>query len=123
MRPLVCREHLVTTNPSACNFTSPAIPTTVELPISVASTLMKTSDQLDNSTQEAIILPFTVVWAEENEERSKRIWPAETLARTFVETIQAATYAEKSDTPNSLPIIEQPQCPTQPSLEYAENNY
>ena len=123
IRPLVCREHLVTTNASACKYTAPAIPRVVELPFSVASVLMQTSDKLDNTMQEAVILPLATLWAEENVERSKRMWPAETVARTFVETILTATSSGKKDAASSLPIIEQPQCSEQPQLEYAKNNY
>lgn len=123
IRPLVCREHLVTTEAPACKFTSPAIPRVVEMPVSVASVLMQTSDKLDNTMQEAIILPLAMLWAEENVERSKRTWPGETVARTFVETILAATSFKKRDAANSLPIIEQSQCSGQPLLEHAENNY
>ncbi len=120
IRPLVCREHMVTTNPSACNFTSPAMPRIVDLPISIANVLMYTSDQLEGTMQEAVILPLTTFWTEENRDRAKRTWPAETLARTFIEIIQITA---SLNTSNSLPIIEQSQCSTQPSLEYAENNY
>ncbi len=123
IRPLVCREHLVTTEAPACKYTAPSIPRVVEMPVSIASVLMQTSDKLDNTLQEAIILPLAMLWAEENIERSKRTWPGETITRAFVETILETISLENREAANSLPIIEPPQSSGQPLLEHAENNY
>jgi Fe-S-cluster containining protein len=87
LRPLACREHLVSSPASVCNFTSPAMPQIISLPVSVAEILMMTSCRLEGTQQEAVMLPFTMVWAEENRARSQQTWQGKVLVETFVESL------------------------------------
>ena len=87
LRPLVCREYLVSSPASACNFTSPAMPRIIPLPVSVAEVLMMTSCRLEGTQPEAVMLPLTILWAEGNRARSQRTWQGKVLVETFVESL------------------------------------
>jgi len=87
LRPLACREYLVSSPASLCHFTSPAMPQVIQLPISVAEVLMMTSCRLEGREQEAVMLPFTILWAEENSIRSEQTWQGKVLVETFIESL------------------------------------
>jgi Fe-S-cluster containining protein len=83
-RPIACREHLVTGSASKCkaNSTNQAQP--VQIPISILEALAQLTSELEQTTIEAIILPFAVVWCRENPEYFKHTWPASQLVRRFI---------------------------------------
>ncbi len=87
LRPLVCKEHLVSSLASACSFTSPAMPQIIQLPVSISEVLMMTSCSLEGTQQEAVMLPLTILWTEENRDRSQRTWQGKVLVETFVESL------------------------------------
>lgn len=87
LRPLVCREYLVSSPASVCHFTSSAMPQIIPLPVSVAEVLMMTSCRLEGTQQEAVMLPFTTLWAKENRARSQRTWQGKVVVKTFVESL------------------------------------
>ncbi len=88
LRPLVCREYLVSSPASVCHFTSPAaMPQIIPLPVSIAEVLMTTSCRFEETEQEAVMLPFTILWTEENRARSEQTWQGKVLVETFVESL------------------------------------
>jgi len=92
-RPLVCREHMVTSPPRACRPFSGMFTSTVELPISTAETLMEISNSTESTTDEAIILPLAMVWCNSNAKRGKKKYPTALLADQFINAISQNTPA------------------------------
>ncbi|MCF7954161.1 MAG: YkgJ family cysteine cluster protein [Phycisphaerae bacterium] len=92
-RPLVCREHMVTSPPRACRPFSGMFTSTVELPISTAETLMEISNNIESTTEEAILLPLAMVWCNSNAQRGEKKHPAALLAKQFIKAISQKTPA------------------------------
>jgi hypothetical protein len=44
--------------------------------------------EFEGTDVEAIMLPLSLVWFEENQQRAERTWPADLLVGRFVEIIQ-----------------------------------
>lgn len=83
-RPLTCREYLVSNPASECHFTSSVLPQIVPLPVSVAEILMMTSCRLEETEQEAVMLPLMILWTEENRDRSEQRWQGDVLVESFI---------------------------------------
>ncbi|MHC4395146.1 MAG: YkgJ family cysteine cluster protein [Planctomycetota bacterium] len=83
-RPIACCEHLVIGSASNCrnNSTNHAQP--VQMPISILTALAQLTSEIEQTTIEAIALPFAFVWCQENPEYSKHTWPASQLVRRFI---------------------------------------
>ena len=92
-RPIACREHMATGNPSGC--TTPNKTTSViEIPISMAEVLNEVSNRLEGTQSESVILPVVIVWCDENTARSEKTYSAKTLIETLSDCLKAAV--EKS---------------------------
>lgn len=92
-RPIACREHMVTGSAKLCDLTSTDKADVVKMPISVFECLGRLTAELEKSDVEAVMLPLTLLWVQENVERSERTWPAPTMVERFVEIIQTAAEA------------------------------
>ena len=88
-RPLVCREHLVTSPMRYCLPSSPELTDVVELPISTAETLMHISNRLESTQDEAVVLPLAMVWCNTNAFRGEKTYKSSLLAEHFIEAISA----------------------------------
>ncbi len=44
--------------------------------------------EFEDSNVEAVILPLTPVWCEQNVDRAERTWSAETMAERFVDIVK-----------------------------------
>jgi Fe-S-cluster containining protein len=88
-RPLVCREHLVTSSPKACNPSSGMFSDIIELPISTAEMLMEISNNVESTQDEAVILPLAMVWCNSNAQRGEQEYPTALLAEEFIKAISA----------------------------------
>ena len=90
LRPLACREHLVTTPASHCR------PETVEsaekpdLGCSVLEALGQVVADLEGGGVEAIMLPLILPWIQENGERIHREWPAREMAQGLLNALGAS---------------------------------
>jgi len=87
IRPLVCREHLVLSDPKGCNPLSNISQTIVDIPFSVAEAMMDFCNQIENTENEAVIMPLAMVWANANQDRMNKKYPAALLAEQFVNII------------------------------------
>jgi hypothetical protein len=56
----------------------------VQMPISILEALAQLTNELEQTTTEAIILPFAIIWYRENPEYFKHTWPASQLVRRFI---------------------------------------
>jgi hypothetical protein len=54
------------------------------MPISILEALAQLTSELEQTTIEAIILPFAIIWCRENPEYFKHTWPASQLVRRFI---------------------------------------
>ena len=87
-RPLACREHFVKGSASVCRGER-GIAEVVEMPVQLPNALGELASELEGTSVEAVILPFALVWCEENPERAERTWPAATMVKRFVEIVKA----------------------------------
>jgi len=85
-RPLACRDYFVRGGSNAC---INADPTTgpLKMPVPMVEVLGQLAGELEGSDIEAVILPLTPAWCEQNAHRAERTWPAETVAELFVELV------------------------------------
>ncbi len=90
IRPIVCREYIVTTPASHCHQGDTGKSETVIAVPSIAEALVELAGELEQATGEAVMLPLAIAWAKTYSHRSRRTWPAKHLAQRFVATIQTA---------------------------------
>ena len=59
------------------------------MPVQLPNVLGQLASELEGTGVEAVILPLSLVWFEENPERVERNWPAEMMVKRFVEIVEA----------------------------------
>ena len=89
-RPIACREHMVTGNPSGCKITPNKATSIIEMPISIAEVLNEVSNRLEETESEAIILPVAIVWCNDNTARAEKTYPAEIMVNTLRDCLEKA---------------------------------
>jgi len=94
-RPLACREHFVKGSARSCKGQR-GVAEVVETPVQVPNALAQLASELEGTSVEAVILPLTLVWCEENQQRAERTWPAAMMVRRFVEIVKAMARKESS---------------------------
>jgi Fe-S-cluster containining protein len=87
-RPLACREHIVTGTSKLCQKDTECKPKVVPIEVSVLETLGQLTSEIEGKEIEAIMLPFSLAWAQDNRKRAEKKWPAEKMVRRFAEIIQ-----------------------------------
>lgn len=94
-RPLVCREHLVTHAPSQCaDRDATDTGHAVTLSMSLAEVLAQWSAELEGTDPQAVILPLTLLWTQDNRRRGEQTWPAIHLVERLAAVL--ATAVERS---------------------------
>lgn len=86
-RPLACRDYFVYGSSSACN-NPDGKAETVKMPVPMVEVLGQLAGELEDDDIEAVILPLAPVWYEQNVDRARRTWPAETMAERFLEIVK-----------------------------------
>ena len=86
-RPLACREHFVKGSAEACRGRR-GIAEVVEMPVQLPNVLAQLAGELEGASAEAVILPLTLLWCEQNPERAGRTWPAAMMVKRFVEIVK-----------------------------------
>jgi Fe-S-cluster containining protein len=87
-RPLACREHYITGSARACRGLR-GVAKVLDIPVRLPNVLGQLASELEGTDVEAVILPLSLVWFEENSERVERSWPAEMMVKRFVEIVEA----------------------------------
>lgn len=89
-RPLACREHCVEGSARACrgHHGTAAV---LQMPVSVLNALGQLASEFEGTSVEAVLLPLSLVWCEENAARDERTWPSTTMVKRFVEIIKSMT--------------------------------
>ena len=96
-RPSACRDHFVYGGGIACADTEVAIEP-VKMPVPMVEVLGQLAGEFEDSEVEAVILPLTPVWCEQNVDRGQRTWPAKTMAERFVEIVKARAAENSTQT-------------------------
>jgi Fe-S-cluster containining protein len=94
-RPLACREHFITGSASACKSLRDDAEV-LDIPVRLPNVLGQLASELEGTDVEAVILPLTPVWYEENARRAERSWPAEMIIRRFVEIVETTAWGNMS---------------------------
>ena len=87
-RPLACREHIVTGSSGPCQKDRKCRPNVVPMPVSILEALGQLAGELEQTDVEAVMLPFSFSWAQDNLQRAERVWPAVEMVRRFVEILK-----------------------------------
>ncbi|MDD5010634.1 MAG: YkgJ family cysteine cluster protein [Phycisphaerae bacterium] len=101
-RPLACREHIVTGSSASCQIKSKCRPNVAIMPVSVLETLGQLASELEQTEVEAVMLPLSFAWAQDNIERAKRTWPTAEMVKRFVEILKQKL-SKKKNVPATLP--------------------
>jgi Fe-S-cluster containining protein len=96
-RPLACREHIVTEISTSCKKDSKSKPKVVPMQVSVLEALGQLASELEGTEVDAIILPFSLAWAQDNPQRAQRKWPAEEMVQRFAKILQYKAQNSKKD--------------------------
>ncbi len=87
-RPIVCREHMVMSDPKRCTIENDFKKHTVDVPVSFSRVLAQLSAEMQCSDIDAVMLPLAVAWTQDNDEQNQRTWPAVKLMKRFVKIAQ-----------------------------------
>ncbi|MBL7186359.1 MAG: YkgJ family cysteine cluster protein [Phycisphaerae bacterium] len=87
-RPLACRDYFVYGGSNAC-VNADAAAERVKMPVPMVEVLGQLAGEFEDDDIEAVILPLTPVWCEQNVDRAERTWSAKTMAKRFVEIVGA----------------------------------
>ncbi len=85
-RPLACREYLILEGSESCGGDCTDSNRRVDVPVSIAQILAETCCKLQGR-DDTVVLPLAIAYAYDNPDDARRTFPAETLVRTFVETL------------------------------------
>ncbi len=96
-RPLACREYLMLEGSGPCEGGCADSSRQVTTPISIAEILAQTCCEF-KGRDNTIVLPLAIAYAYDNPDDARRTFPAETLVRTFVETLCDNIYQNSSNT-------------------------
>ena len=111
-RPLACREYFVKGSFDACR-NQQSTADLVEIPVQMPNVLAQLACELEGTGPEAVILPLTLFWYEQNQRRAKRTWPAMIMVRRFLEIVK--DMASKSH----IPVVEFKKTTTTKTYEKA----
>jgi Fe-S-cluster containining protein len=87
LRPLACSEHYITGSAEGCSEEHSSAKL-IEMPIQVPNALSRLASELEETSDEAVILPLAQVWCQNNKKRAARTWPYVLMVRRFVEILK-----------------------------------
>lgn len=94
-RPMACRELFVKGSADACGGEQ-SIAEVVQMPVKMPNALAQLASDFEGTAAEAVILPLTLAWYEQNKQRADRTWPAVMMVNRFLEIVK--TMAAKNST-------------------------
>jgi Fe-S-cluster containining protein len=86
-RPMACRELFVKDSADACGGEQ-SIAEVVQMPVKMPNALAQLASDFEGTTAEAVILPLTPAWYEQNKQRADRTWPAVMMVKRFLEIVR-----------------------------------
>ena len=87
-RPIVCREHIVTSPPKWCSGFQPGRGQTAAMPVCISHSLTKLAAETEGTPAESVMLPLAPLWIESNRDRTERTWAGRMLIERFLEIVQ-----------------------------------
>jgi Fe-S-cluster containining protein len=102
-RPLACREHIVTGSSDPCQKDHKCRPNVAPMPVSVLEALGQLAGELEQTDVEAVMLPLSFAWAQDNLERAEQTWPAVEMVKRFVEILKQKV-PKKNSAAVALPV-------------------
>jgi len=95
-RSMACREYFVQTASQACGG-GEGEPERVNLPVRMSEVLGRLASELEGTGVEGLILPLSLIWADDNSERAERTWPAGTIVDCFTRIVLEALPASTAE--------------------------
>ena len=93
---MACREYFVQTASQACSGGG-GEPERVNLPVRMSEVLGRLASELEGTGVEGLILPLSLIWADDNPERAERTWPAATIVDCFTRIVLEALPASTAE--------------------------
>ncbi len=87
-RPIVCREHIVTSSPKWCSGFQPGRGQIAAMPVCISHSLTKLTAETEGTPAESVMLPLAPLWIESNRDRTERTWAGRILIERFLEIVQ-----------------------------------
>ena len=84
---MACRELFVKGSADACGGEQ-SLAEVVQMPVKMPNALAQLASDFEGTTTEAVILPLTLVWYEQNKQRADRTWPAAMMVKRFLEIVR-----------------------------------
>lgn len=88
-RPMACREYYVRGGSQSCSGGA-GEPERINLPVRMSEVLGRLASELEDTSVQALILPLSLIWADQNLQRDERTWPASTIVERFARIIVEA---------------------------------
>ena len=86
-RPIVCREHLVTSPAGLCEDPASKAIRVIRPPVSLAEALVRLTRVLEGAPPEPLALPVALAWANDNRSRAHRTWPGTVIVQRFIDLL------------------------------------
>ena len=90
-RPIACREYLVKDTNYFCNPAHGGESQRIELPASILECLGKLSSELRHTEIEAVMMPLSIFWTQDNLYSDSETWPSVDIIRRFTEIIKESS--------------------------------
>ncbi len=87
LRPIACREHMVSSSVEHCLPANSDQAKPIEPPFSIVEALGRLAGEAEDLSLESVMLPFAPSWRQINHERARRKWPAPALFECFIATV------------------------------------
>jgi len=95
-RPLVCREHMVTSPPELCCHSRLTGGAKMDLPVSIAETVAQLAAELEGGPMDCVVLPMTPAWVDHHARQARQRYPARQLVDTFVSLLSRRAQAPQA---------------------------
>jgi hypothetical protein len=87
LRPVACREHLVTCPPRDCA-DEQSLQSPLPVPLSLGHVLCQAAADIEGTHSQSLLLPLTLSWAADQSARCERTYPAAELAEALGKALQ-----------------------------------
>ena len=86
-RPMACREYFVNGSAQACK-DGQDLAEVVPIPVRMDNVLGLLATELEGEQVEAVMMPLSLAWYEQNQHRDQRTWPAVEMVRRFAQIVE-----------------------------------
>lgn len=86
-RPAICRDWFVTGSSNQCRVGGSHKVRALKMPIYLTGVLVQLTNELENTNQDTVLLPFVFDWYLQNAERHQRTYPAISLVELSIDIL------------------------------------